>query len=162
MKIALSTDHAGFEELKHLQQFLSRQGYECINFGPESLDSTDDYVDFVIPAAKAVANGECETGIIWGGSGQGEAMAANRIRGARCAVYYGPADAKRAINAEGRAAQDRLEILRLSREHNHANMLSLAARFLDQTQIEEAVIVWLNTPFSDVERHNRRVKKLDS
>lgn len=161
MKIALSTDHAGFEQLKQLEAFLTGQGHECINFGPDSFIAEDDYPDFIIPAAQAVASGECEVGIIWGGSGQGEAMAANRVKGARCAVYYGPAEAKRAINAEGRTAQDNLEILRLSREHNHANMLSLAARFLEKSQIEEAVNVWLTTPYSDVERHARRIKKLD-
>jgi ribose 5-phosphate isomerase B len=161
MKIALSTDHAGFQALTTLQAYLEGQGHECVNFGPNHLDMADDYPDFIIPAAKAIASGECEVGIIWGGSGQGEAMAANRVKGARCAVYYGPATAVQAINAEGQAAQDDLEILRLSRQHNNANMLSLAARFLTPVQIQQAVEVWLATPHTTVERHENRIKKLD-
>jgi ribose 5-phosphate isomerase B len=161
MKIALSTDHAGFEEVHKLQEFLTSQGHDCVNFGPSSLDMADDYPEFIFPAAQAVANNEFEAGIIWGGSGQGEAMVANRVKGVRCAVYYGPATAKRAINAEGQAAKDDLEILRLSREHNNANMLSLAARFLSQEDIEKAVSIWLETPFIGVERHVRRIQKID-
>lgn len=161
MKIALSTDHAGFEEIHRLQDFLTQQGHQCVNFGPTRFEMTDDYPDFIFPAARAVANRECEVGILWGGSGQGEAMVANRVKGARCAIYYGPATAVRAINAEGEAAQDNLEILRLSREHNNANMLSLAARFLTQEQIEQAVTVWLGTTFKNVERHERRIQKID-
>ncbi len=161
MKIALSTDHAGFEQLQKLKEVLIAEGYDCVDFGPKQFDENDDYPDFIFPAAKAVANGECDLGIIWGGSGQGEAMAANRIKGVRCMVYYGPAVAKRAINAEGTEARDNLEMLRLSRDHNHANMLSLAGRFLDDADVEQAVSVWLDAPVSDAERHARRVKKLD-
>src|SRR5215469_14752839 len=98
MKIAVTTDHTGlaygggvFEELK---KFLESLGHECVDFGPQSLDPADDYPDLMFPAARAVANGECEAGIIMGGSGQGEAMAANRIKGARCPLFYGPAVAK--------------------------------------------------------------------
>lgn len=161
MKIALSTDHAGFHDLPKLKTFLEGKGHECVNFGPTDFNEADDYPDFIRPAAEAVAAGECEVGIIWGGSGQGEAMVANRVKGVRCMVYYGPAEAQRAINAEGQAAQDNLEILRLSREHNNANMLSLAARFLSDAQVEEAVSIWLETPFTGVERHVRRISKLD-
>lgn len=161
MKIALSTDHAGYEQLKKLKDFLTAQGHECVDFGPQQFDESDDYPDFIFPAAKAVASGECECGIIWGGSGQGEAMVANRIRGVRCAVYYGPAVPKHAIDAEGTPAQDDKEILRLSREHNHANMLSLAGRFLDDQEAETAIRIWLSAPVSGAERHSRRVKKID-
>ncbi|MES2971371.1 MAG: RpiB/LacA/LacB family sugar-phosphate isomerase [Patescibacteria group bacterium] len=161
MKIALSTDHAGFDDLPKLQTFLESQGHVCVNFGPQALDMADDYPDFIFPAARAVASGECELGIIWGGSGQGEAMVANRVKGVRCVVYYGPAKAKRAINAEGDSAQDDLEILRLAREHNNSNMLSLGARFLDQQDIEQAVNIWLATPHVGLERHTRRIKKID-
>lgn len=161
MKIALTTDHAGFEQLQKLQSFLEAMGHQCVNYGPESYDDTDDYPDFIVPAAQAVASGECEMGIIMGGSGQGEAMAANRVRGVRCAVYYGPAKAKAALSVEGEPASDDYEILRLSRQHNNANVLSLAARFLDQPQIEQAATLWLSTDFSGVERHARRIKKLD-
>lgn len=161
MKIALSTDHAGLELLARLEEFLTAQGHECVNFGPKGFDADDDYPDFIFPAAQAVANGECEVGIIMGGSGQGEAMAANRVRGVRCALFYGPVAPKTAIDAEGDKSDDPYEILRLSREHNLANMLSLAARFLSWEEIEKAVTTWLATPQGDVERHVRRVQKLD-
>ncbi|MEO8784843.1 MAG: RpiB/LacA/LacB family sugar-phosphate isomerase [Candidatus Saccharimonadales bacterium] len=162
MRIALTTDHAGFEQLKKLQQFLESKGHQCANFGPAVLDSTDDYPDLIAPAAKAVADGQCQMGIIMGGSGQGEAMVANRFKGVRAAVYYGPATAQGAVDADGTAAdEDGLDILRLSRQHNDANVLSLAARFLTEAQIEAAVQLWLATPFSGQERHQRRIKKLD-
>lgn len=161
MKIALSTDHAGFEKLKQLKEFLSDAGHECVNFGPKSYDSEDDYPDFIRPAAEAVAKGECEVGIIFGGSGQGEAMTANRVKGVRCAVYYGAAKAVEAVDAGGHSAADEYEILRLSRQHNNANMLSLAGRFLNNDSIELAVSIWLNTPFTSEERHSRRIAKID-
>lgn len=161
MKIALSTDHAGFEQLKLLEEFLKSKGHDCVNFGPKEFDGEDDYPDFIFPAAKAVASGDCEAGIIMGGSGQGEAMAANRVKGVRCTVYYGPAKAVGAVDAEGGAASDDYEILRLSKEHNNANMLSFAARFVPQNEIEKAAELWLNQTFSGVERHARRVAKLD-
>lgn len=160
MKIALSTDHTGLELLNHIRDFLKTQGHECGDFGPKTLDPADDYPDFIVPAAQAVASGEYECGIILGGSGQGEAMAANRVHGARCALYYGPATAQQAIDADGATSQDHYDILRLSRQHNHANMLSLAARFLTWDDIEKALTIWLDTPYSDAERHVRRVQKL--
>lgn len=162
MKIALSTDHAGFEQLRRLEDFLTQQGHECVNYGPKSYNGEDDYPDFIVPAARAVASGECEKGIIMGGSGQGEAMAANRVKGVRCTVYYGPATPADAVDSEGSAASDEYEILRLSREHNDANMLSLAARFLSQADVESAAELWLSVPFSNAERHARRIKKIDS
>lgn len=161
MKIALSTDHAGFDKLKQLKEFLSESGHDCVNYGPTSYQPDDDYPDFIRPCAEAVASGECEVGIIFGGSGQGEAMTANRIKDARCAVYYGPAKAVDAIDVSGQAAEDDFEILRLSREHNDANMLSLAGRFLNNEAIELAVSIWLNTKFSQDVRHARRVGKID-
>lgn len=161
MKIALATDHAGVDALKNLQAFLTAQGHECVNFGPTSLDLTDDYPDSIRPAAEAVAKGGCDMGIIMGGSGQGEAIVANRVPGARAAVYYGPATTMGAIDAEGTHAQDQYEIIRLSRQHNDANILSLAIRFLSRADIEAAVTLWLATPFSGVERHQRRINKID-
>jgi ribose 5-phosphate isomerase B len=161
MKIALATDHAGFQLLQKLQTFLQSQGHECVNYGPTTFDADDDYPDFIFPAARAVAAGECERAIIMGGSGQGEAIAANRVKGIRAAVYYGATAAQGAIDAEGNAAEDEFEILRLSRQHNDANILSLAARFLTEAQIEQAARIWLDTPYSHQERHTRRIKKLD-
>lgn len=161
MKIALSTDHAGFDQLKMLEKFLSGQGHECVNYGPKEFDAEDDYPDFIFPAARAVAEGECELGIIMGGSGQGEAMAANRIKGARCMVYYGPAKAVGAVDADGKESDDEYEILRLSKQHNNANMISFAARFVSQDEIEKAVTIWIGEKFSSAERHARRIAKLD-
>jgi ribose 5-phosphate isomerase B len=161
MKIALATDHAGFEQLTVLMEYLESLGYECRNYGPASFDPEDDYPDFIFAAAKAVAAGECERGIIFGGSGQGEAMAANRIKGVRCTVFYGPVPAQSAIDAEGTVSDDPYAILRLSREHNNANMLSLAARFLDGEQIKAASKLWLELPDATAERHLRRIRKLD-
>lgn len=162
MKIALSTDHAGFEAIKRLRQFLESQGHTCEYFGPSEYDPADDYPDFIRPAAAAVAAGQCDCGIIMGGSGQGEAMVANRVNGVRCTVYYGPAKAINAIDASGTTAGDEFEILRLSRQHNNANMLSLAARFVDQAAMEQAALLWLSTPYAKEERHERRIRKIDT
>lgn len=161
MKIALATDHAGLEQLKELQAYLEDLGYACQNFGPTTLKPGDDYPDFIFPAAKAVASGEFEKGVVIGGSGQGEAMAANRVTGVRCAVFYGPAVPRKVVDASGRVSHDPYEIVRLSREHNDANMLSLAARFVSLQDIKLVVKMWLDTDFSNEERHSRRITKLD-
>lgn len=161
MKIALATDHAGFEQLKEIEYYLESLGHECRNFGPTKLNPNDDYPDFIIPGAKAVASGEYERGVIMGGSGEGEAIAANRILGVRCTVYYGPAVAKTAVDAEGHINHDPLEIVRLSRQHNDSNMISLAARFLNLEEMKQAVKLWLETPFGGEERNLQRIKKLD-
>ena len=161
MKIAVTTDHAGFEALQQLKEFLQSAGHEVVDFGPKSFDADDDYPDFMFPAAHAVAGGECEAGIILGGSGQGEAMAANRVRGVRCTLFYGPVVAKTAVDAEGNMSDDPYEILKLSRQHNHANVLSLSGRFLTLDEMKQAITTWLATPYSDAERHARRVHKLD-
>jgi ribose 5-phosphate isomerase B len=161
MKIAVTTDHAGFEALTELKGYLQSLGHEVVDFGPQLFDADDDYPDFMFPAAEAVGRGDCEVGIILGGSGQGEAMAANRVTGVRCTLFYSPAIAKVAIDAEGNHSDDPYEILRLSRQHNHANVLSLSGRFLSTDEMKQAIDVWLNTPWSDAERHSRRVRKLD-
>jgi ribose 5-phosphate isomerase B len=161
MKIVLTTDHAGLEQIKKLEVFLTIQGHECINYGPAFLNVDDDYPDLIFPAARALAAGKFDSGIIMGGSGQGEAIVANRIKGVRCALYYGPGPMPSVVDAEGHKAGDEFEILRLSRQHNNANMLSLAARFLSQSEIEHAVTLWLSTPFSEIERHARRITKID-
>lgn len=161
MTIALACDHAGFEQLKDLQLYLEAQGIECRDFGPSSLKPDDDYPDFVRPAAEAVAKGLCERGIIIGGDGQGEAIVANRVKGVRCAVFYGPAVARKVIDAEGRTSHDPYVIVKLSRQHNDANMLSLAARFENTEDMKKIVKLWLDTPFSGEPRHKRRIEKID-
>jgi ribose 5-phosphate isomerase B len=145
MNIALASDHAGFELKEAVKRILTESGHIVTDFGPEHYDANDDYPDFILPSARAVAVGTCERGIILGGSGQGEAMVANRVRGIRAVVYYG-------------GPQD---ILDLSRAHNDANMLSLGARFMSEEEAHEAVVRWLDTPFSGEERHVRRIHKID-
>ncbi len=160
MKIALSTDHAGYEQVKQLQDFLVSEGHYCTYFGPSQLDPSDDYPDFIIPAAKAVAGGVCEFGVILGRSGQGEAMAANRIKGARCAVYYGPALAIEPVDASGEMSTDPYEIICKSRMHNNSNMLSLASVYVSIDEMKKVLKLWLATPF-DGGRHVQRIQKLD-
>lgn len=161
MKIALTTDHAGYEACRQLEGYLQSLGHEAVYFGPQSLDMDDDYPDFMFPAAKAVATGECEKGIILGGSGQGEAMAANRIKGVRAAVFYGPVSAKAPVDAEGHISGEPYEIVKLSRQHNDANILSLSGRFLTLEEMQAAIQIWLDTPFTGLDRHARRIQKLD-
>lgn len=144
--IVLGADHAGFSLKEHIKQFLTSKGYDVVDKGAHSYDEQDDYPDFIVPVAREVAKSPNKTkGIIFGGSGQGEAIAANRVYGVRAALYYG---------------KD-LDIVKLSRTHNNANILSLGARFVDGKQAEEAVMLWLSTPFTNEERHVRRIKKLD-
>lgn len=161
MKIALATDHAGFEQLKDLDVYLESNGYEVRNYGPQTFNKDDDYPDFILPAAKSVALGECQFGIILGASGQGEAMAANKLKGIRCAVYYGPAVPRGVVDAAGRISHDPYEIVRLSRLHNDSNMLSLAARFVPLTDMQNVIKLWLTTEFSGDERHKRRIDKIN-
>jgi ribose 5-phosphate isomerase B len=144
-KIYLASDHAGYELKEALGPFLSERGYEVEDLGPAELDPADDYPDYLMMLGRHVAGEKGTMGVGIGGSGQGEAIAANRVKGARAAVFYGGPD----------------EIIKLSREHNDANILSLGARFLTQEQAKNAVILWLTTPFSNDERHARRIAKLD-
>lgn len=145
MKIAFGADHAGFELKEKLKTFVIEAGHEVVDFGATSEDPADDYPDFIRPAAQAVANGDAERAIILGGSGQGEAIVANRINGVRAVVFYGGPE----------------EIVTLSREHNDANVLSLGARFLTADSARAAVMMWLSTAFSGDERHVRRIAKID-
>lgn len=145
MNIFIGSDHAGFEIKELLVPFLRTLGHAVEDMGAHSLETLDDYPDFIRPVAEAVAKDSSARGIILGGSGQGEAMCANRIKGVRAAVYYGGP----------------FDIAVLSREHNDANILSLGARFIDEDEAREVVRVWLETAFSGDERHIRRIRKLD-
>ena len=144
MKVLLASDHAGFELKNALVAFVGLLGHEVEDMGPYTLEPQDDYPDFIMPLARRVAQEKC-IGIIAGGSGQGEAMAANRIKGVRAAVYYGGS----------------LDIIKLMREHNDANVLSLGARFMESGDAENALRTFLDTAFSGDERHVRRIGKLD-
>lgn len=158
-KVYIATDHTGFILKESLVAYLrDALLYDVEDLGAHELNPADDYPDYVVPCAqKAVA--QKALGIIIGGSGQGEAMAANRIPGARAAVFYGKAQAQGAINAEGAPSLDGFDIVRLAREHNDANLLSLGARFITEEDAKEAVRIFLETPFSGNERHIRRIGK---
>ena len=143
-KIVLATDHAGFELKEYVKNMLSGKGIEIKDFGAFTYNAKDDYPDFILPAAQYIADNKL-IGIIFGGSGQGEAIAANRIKGIRAAVFYNGPE----------------EIIQLSKLHNNANVLSIGARFVDKSRAEEIIDLWLSTSFEEG-RHQRRIEKLDS
>ena len=148
MKIYLGTDHAGFELKEKIKVWLAEWGYTYQDMGALKFDPDDDYPVYISAAARKVAEDPIDArGIVLGGSGQGEAMVANRFPGVRAAVYYG----------DGKAA----DIPKLSREHNDANVLSLGARFLSDDDAKAAIQLWLVTPFSDEERHKRRIQMIE-
>jgi ribose 5-phosphate isomerase B len=141
MRLAVASDHAGFEYKQKVADYLRRLGHEVVDFGTFS-DQPVDYPDLVAPAARAVADGDCQRGVVFGGSGNGEAMAANRWRGVRCALAWSA------------------ESARLARAHNDANMLAIGQRMLSIEQVLAFVDIWLSTPFEGG-RHLRRIEKLD-
>lgn len=161
MTIHLAADHAGFKLKEQVKQWLNVLGYEVVDHGADVLDNDDDFVDFIFPAAKAVAADESSRGIIFGGSGQGEAIAANRVKGARAVVYYGPSVPIAAVDASGRMSDDPYEIIRLSRTHNNSNILSIGARFVSFDELKKVSEMWLAEPTSDLDRYQRRNKELD-
>ena len=144
MKIYIATDHAGFELKNRLKEFLQSNNYDVEDYGALVFNSLDDYPDFILPAAKKVSENKNSKGIILGGSGQGEAMAANRIKGVRAIVYYGGPK----------------EIVKLSRMHNNANIISFGARFVSFEQAVEVLKIWLSEEFEGG-RHEARINKLD-
>jgi len=140
LKIAIASDHAGFEYKEAIKKKLAEWGYEVEDFGTDSTKSCD-YPDFIRPAAEAVASGKCQRGIVLGGSGNGEAMVANKVVGVRCALCWD------------------LKSAELSRRHNNANMLSLGQRLISRDLALRIVKLWLKAPF-DGGRHERRIKKI--
>ncbi len=145
--IYFATDHAGFELKNVLVPFVSTElGFTVVDCGATGFNETDDYPDFIKLAIERVQKASGSLGIILGGSGQGEAMVANRFKGIRATVYYGGVR----------------EIIALSREHNDANVLSLGARFVSEEEAKEAVAEWLTTSFTGEERHTRRINKIDA
>ena len=141
MKISIGSDHAGFKYKEIIKQLLLHLGHEVVDFGTNS-EAPVDYPDFIRPAAQAVASGEVERGIVLGGSGNGEAIAANRIKGVRCALCWN------------------IETARLGRQHNDANVISIGQRMLTEETALEIVRIWLETPFEGG-RHLRRIQLLD-
>jgi len=143
MKISLGSDHAGFKLKERIKLLLGELGHEVKDVGTFSEEPPVDYPLYIRPAAEAVARGECERGIVFGGSGNGEAMTANKVHGVRCALCWS------------------LESSRLSRQHNDANVLSLGQRLIDENLALEIVRVWLTTEFEGG-RHQRRVAMLNA
>ena len=142
MKIALASDHAGFEYKEAIREWLMARSHEVKDFGTFNNEPVD-YPDFIRPAAEAVVRGECERGIVLGGSGNGEAIVANKIRGVRCALCWNE------------------DAARLSRQHNDANVLSLGERMIPCNLALRIVEIWLSTAFEGG-RHVARVRKIES
>jgi len=141
MKIAIASDHAGFELKNNLLSLLRNEGYELIDFGAESFNPDDDYPDFIGKASEYVSeNGGF--GIVIGKSGAGEAIVANKYKGVR---------AVRCVNEEN---------VKLSREHNDANVLSIGSILTNPEEAKKLVLLFINTPFSQEERHKRRIEKI--
>jgi ribose 5-phosphate isomerase B len=143
MKIGIGSDHAGFDYKERIKQLLRSMGHEVRDFGADSAAKPVDYPSYIRPVAEAVARGDLERGIVLGGSGNGEAIVANRVRGVRCVVCWN------------------LESARLGREHNDANVLSIGQRMLPADLALEIVKVWLATPFAGG-RHERRIREIDA
>jgi ribose 5-phosphate isomerase B len=141
MKIALGSDHAGFHYKEAIKSMLQQMGHEVVDFGTHSTASVD-YPLFIRPAAEAVARGECERGIVLGGSGNGEAIVANKVRGIRCALCWNT------------------ETARLCRQHNDANVISIGERMIQQDLALDIVRIWLETPFEGG-RHINRIKEIE-
>jgi len=148
MTIYFATDHAGFAMKETLLSYVrDTLGHDVSDLGAYALDSEDDYPTYIKKAGEAVSKNPLDAkAIIFGGSGQGEAIVANKFPSVRAVVYYG----------------GNLDIVKLSREHNDANVLSLGARFLSAEEAKEAIALWLSTPFSHDERHVRRITQIDS
>jgi len=146
MKIFLATDHAGFALKEEIKEYLKSADYDVVDFGAYTEEEGDDYPDFIKQAATAISEStDDEKAIIFGGSGQGENIVANRFPGVRSVVFYGGP----------------LDIITLSREHNDANILSLGARFVTPHEAKEVVGLWLSTRFSGEDRHVRRICKIE-
>ena len=141
MKIALASDHAGFEYKEAIREWLMARSHEVKDFGTFNNEPVD-YPDFIRPAAEAVVRGECERGIVLGGSGNGEAIVANKIRGVRCALCWSE------------------DAARLSRQHNDANVLSLGQRMIPRDLALRIVEIWLTTAFEGG-RHLARIRKIE-
>ncbi len=155
MKVYLASDHAGYKLKNSMLRFLIDRGHDVIDCGPYEYNESDDYPDYVASVAAEVSQNPNEAfGIIVGGSGQGEAIMANRYPNVRAVVYQGGSP----MSQDG-IARDRVAI---TREHNNANVLSLGAWFMDEEQAKDAAVRWLATPFSTEERHARRLRKIES
>jgi ribose 5-phosphate isomerase B len=153
IKIILAADHAGFQLKNKIKTWLEGQGYTVLDVGAHTLVPEDDYPVYMSSASLKVAEdmSGATKAVIFGGSGQGEAIVANRFPGVRAVVWYGDV-----------SPTTDLDIIKLSREHNDANVLSIGARFVSEEQTKDAVTKWLSTSFSNEEKHERRNQLIDS
>ncbi len=140
-RIALGTDHAGYKLKEVVKNHLLSKGYDVLDFGTDS-DTPVDYPDFVRPAAESVAKGECGLGVVFGGSGNGEAIVANKVKGIRCGLCWN------------------VESARLAREHNNANVIALGGRMVSEGEAKNIVDAWIEAAFQGG-RHERRIKKIE-
>ena len=140
-KIALGSDHAGYKLKERIKHHLEFRGYVAVDYGTDSEKSVD-YPDYIRPAAESVARGENDLGIVFGGSGNGEAMVANKVKGIRCGLCWNEKSA------------------RLAKEHNNANMIALGERMLTEEKAVKIVDAWLNAEFQGG-RHLRRIEKIE-
>ncbi|NVN97272.1 RpiB/LacA/LacB family sugar-phosphate isomerase [Candidatus Nomurabacteria bacterium] len=145
MKIYIGSDHAGYELKEKLKIYMQGLNIEVVDKGAFTLDNEDDYPDFIVPVAEAVIKDSGSFGIVIGGSGEGEQISANKIDGIRAIEFYG----------------GNLEIVKLGREHNDANILSLGARFITEDEAKNAILLFMNTPFTNDARHIRRINKIN-
>ena len=161
MKVFLATDHTGLQIKDKVNKMLLETGYDVQDCGTFEYDPADDYPDLISKAAAAVSRDPHNArGIIFGGSGQGEMIVANKFKGVRCGLFYAPAAPVSAVDIEGRESTDSVEILRLTREHNGTNMLSIGIRFAPEDDIYTAIKVWLEASDPREERHKRRIDKI--
>lgn len=142
MRIHIGSDHAGLELKAELVKHLSSKGHDVTDHGPHEYDALDDYPDFCIPAAEAVANDPFSIGIVLGGSGNGEQIAANKVNGIRAALAWS------------------IETARLAKEHNNANVVAVGGRMHEISFVKEIIDAFISQPFSNDERHVRRIKKI--
>ncbi len=159
MNIYIASDHAGYEMKNELKEYLSSLGHAVEDLGANTYNSEDDYPDYTKLISEYISKDVMSLGILICGTGQGEIMAANRNPGVRCALFYGEAIPKTQIDINGLESTDSYEIIKLARSHNNANVLALASRFIDIEQAKKAVSVFIETPFSNEERHVRRLSK---
>jgi len=160
--IYLASDHAGFELKEKVKGYLQDAGYKIEDCGAYKFDPDDDYPDFISKAAEKVSRDPKNSkAVIFGGSGQAEAMVANKFPGVRCAIFYAVVAPVQAADITGRKSEDPFEMIRLTREHNDANIVSIGARFVSEEDAKKAIDMWLKAPFTNEERHARRIEKIE-
>ena len=142
MRIHIGSDHAGLELKAELVKHLTNNGHDVTDHGPDEYDALDDYPDFCIPAAVAVAKDPSSLGIVLGGSGNGEQMAANKVKGIRAALAWS------------------IETAKLAKDHNNANVIAVGGRMHEISFVKEIIDAFIGQPFSNDERHVRRIKKI--